>query len=123
MIISVRDSPCLYYIDLLSDYKVTEISLNSNNDTYVSFTILDLKVSYNQKYLGTINDKGTIIIYQLHSNNIVLFICIFIYLINSYGDFIIMCVIFILIQNCVGIEKENTYYVVFKMIIVLLYGL
>lgn len=76
MIISVRDSPCLYYINLLSDYEVTEISLNSNNDTYVSFTVLDMKVSYNQKYLGTINDKGTIIIYQLYSNNIVLFICI-----------------------------------------------
>lgn len=47
----------------------------------------------------------------------------FIYSIHSYGDFIIMCVIFISIQNCVGIEKVNMYYAVFKMIIALLYGL
>lgn len=78
LIISVRDSQCLYYIDLSYDDSVPkEVSINSNNDPYVSFTILDMKVSYNRKYLGTINDKGTIIIYQLFTNNIVSLLYLF----------------------------------------------
>lgn len=70
LIIGIIDSDCLYYIQF-PNYDISEISLNENNDTYVSFSVMDMKVSYDNKYLGIITDKCSIIIYLLHTNNII----------------------------------------------------
>jgi WD40 repeat protein len=79
LVVYARGTPCLTYFDTTDDlYTVTQVNLNKaaasatgGFDDHVSFCILDLKVSHNEKYLAAATDASRNIILDARTGRII----------------------------------------------------
>jgi len=62
--VSVRGDNYLHYVDV-SDGSVTKANLNQMGDDHVSFTVLDLNLSPNGKFLLASTDKSRLLLYSV----------------------------------------------------------
>jgi len=63
LVVSVREDPCLHYINLTT-WEVFLANTNAIGDNHVSFAILELKSSPDGKYLLALTDNSRAILFQ-----------------------------------------------------------